>query len=84
MLSAILDYSTDLFAYWQSIREVYSIIDRLHVTDFIQSVFDILVRGEINFLSYHKLEVYMCTGTFPNPVFLYMYDILPQFRFHFR
>ena len=28
-------------------REVYSAIDRLHVTGFIQSVFDILVRGEI-------------------------------------
>ena len=47
-LSAILDFSREVFAYWRSIREVYRVIDRLHVTCFIQSVFDILVRGEIN------------------------------------
>ena len=46
-LSAILDFSIENFAYWRSIKEVYSVIDRLHVTGFIQSVFDILVRGEI-------------------------------------
>ena len=47
--STILDFSIDFFAYWRSIREeVYSVIDRLHVTGFIQSIFGILVRGEIN------------------------------------
>ena len=38
--------SIDFFAYWRSIREeVYSVIDCLHVTGFIQSIFGILVRG---------------------------------------
>ena len=46
-LSAFLDFSTDIFAYWRSIREVFSVIDRLHVTLFIQLVFDIIVRGKI-------------------------------------
>ena len=48
-ISAISDFSTDCFAYWRSIREVYRVIDRLHVTGLIQSVFDILVRGKIIF-----------------------------------
>ena len=44
-----LDFSIDFFAYWRSIREeVYSVIDCLHVTGFIQLIFGILVRGEIN------------------------------------
>ena len=43
-----LGFLNRLFAYWRSIREVYSVIDRLHVTGFIQWVCDILVRGEIN------------------------------------
>ena len=42
-----LGFLDRFFAYWRSIREVYSVIDRLHVTGFIQSGFDILVRGEI-------------------------------------
>ena len=42
-----LGFLNRFFAYWRSIREVYSVIDRLHATSFIQSVFDILVRGEI-------------------------------------
>ena len=47
--STILDISIDFFAYWRSIREeVYSVIDCLHVTGFIQSIFGILVRDEIN------------------------------------
>ena len=47
--STILDISIDFFAYWRSIREdVYSVIDCLHVTGFIQSIFGILVRGEMN------------------------------------
>ena len=47
--STILDFSIDFFAYWRSIREeVYSVIDCLHVTGFIQYIFGILVRGEIN------------------------------------
>ena len=29
-------------------EQVYSVIDCLHVTGFIQSIFGILVRGEIN------------------------------------
>ena len=48
-LSAILDFSKYFLAYWRSIREVYSVIDRLHMAGFIQSVFDIIVRGEINY-----------------------------------
>ena len=43
-----LGFLNKFFAYWRSIREVYSVIDRLHVTCFIQWVCDILVRGEIN------------------------------------
>ena len=42
-----LGFLNRFFAYWRSIREVYSVIDRLHVTGFIQWVCDILVRGEI-------------------------------------
>ena len=44
-----LGFLNKFFAYWRSIREVYSAIDRLHVTCFVQWVCDILVRGEINF-----------------------------------
>ena len=43
-----LGFLNRFFFYWRSIRKVYSVIDRLHVTGFIQSVCDILVRGEIN------------------------------------
>ena len=44
-----LGFLNIFFAYWRSIREVYSVIDRLHVTCFSQSVFDILVQGEIKY-----------------------------------
>ena len=42
-----LGFLNIFFAYWRSIREVYRVIDRFHVTGLIQSVSDILVRGEI-------------------------------------
>ena len=59
-----LGFINRFFAYWRSIREVYSVIDRLHVTGFIQSVFDILVRGEIK--AYFMCRLYDWQPSFDN------------------
>ena len=89
-----LGFLNRFFAYWRSIREVYSVIDRLHVTGFIQWVCDILVRGEIKsrfwdcwngFLNNRAIAAYLFMEYFLRLWFIaiFIHYLTQKAHFHF-